>query len=288
MTMQSTAIWDYDFAAIRDALVASIATRQPGLRIGDGQEARLLAEVFAERSVAQLSLYEAGLLALIFSQATGPDLDEIAAEEGIVRNAGETDAQLRARLVTSRTEKGTGSAPFNRNRVTAVEGVRDAQSDVNNTTGVISYYVLQDLALAAVTNQQPGFPSDSIRAQALAALQAEPQVEGMLFATPQPTVTPYFVRVVAVHDPDETTVAALTTAVRADLVNRINSQYALGEPVHQLELQRCLYVGGVVSGEVYLGLAANPTTTADLPANGTPVESKAYYCPLANIALAIT
>ena len=290
MVMQTPVLWDSDYNSLLASHVSRIAARQPGLRIGEGQEARVIAEVDAERFAALIELYNAGLLDLSLFSAVGQALDDILAEEGLTPAAGETPAQKRARFIDAKAAKGTGSKPFNRQRVLAIDGVRDTQSSVNATTTVVSYYILQDFALDTVSGQQPGFPNDALRGQALAALRMEPAVEGMEFLCPQPTVTAYYIRVVAVHDSDVTTAAELEAGLRAALTPLIAQESRLGEPVRQLELQRCLYaVGdGIVSGEVYLGTTANPTATADLPANGTPPESLAYFCPAANVAMSVT
>ena len=142
--------------------------------------------------------------------------------------------------------------------------------------------------LDAESGEVLGYPSPSLRNAVLAALNADP-VEGQRFACPAPTVTRYYTRIVAVHDPDVTTAEKLTEDLRTAVTPLINQEYALGEPVRQLELQRCLYdVQGAVSGEVYLGVNAGPTSTADLPAFAVNPQRRAFYCPSNRVNITVT
>lgn len=132
-----------DFEGILAELCADFRARFPDFdALVESDPAIKLMEAFAYRETLLRARINAAARACMLATATGADLDNVAANFGVARKDGESDADLRSRvLLTFEAMSTAGSRNAYTYHTMAVDGVRHC-SITSPTPGVAHVHVL--------------------------------------------------------------------------------------------------------------------------------------------------
>ena len=235
------AVPDPDDEAVR--LVAEVQTALPQWRASQSSPLWYALEQRAADLAAERALLNESGRALVVSDAVGEDLDQLLANFAMTRQAGETDAELRARVPDHWAQLANDTEPGIIRRALAVPGVADAtmRRDAN-------YQVTLWLQGAGFTA-----PTEALRTAVMTAMNARDA---------KPWYADFVVAAVAAHRRTDYTVVgtvgltADTALLRQQVIQAIND-VALAER----RLNRTTYLSQytaaahAVEGVVYTQLA---------------------------------
>ena len=230
-----------DFEAIRTALLADIVGREPALApalaLEVGATVRQV-EATAYRELTWRADGNSKVRAVMLATATGADLDNAAANLGVVRLPGELDAALRARAADSFSSSSVaGPRAAYRRLALNVDAVLTDAEVTSPTPGVVR--------VALLTSAPDGVAAPELVARVQAALSADDVRPLTDFVQVVPaTVIPYDVTAV-LHLASLLDAATIVSAASAAVRAYGAARRALGRGVAVKGIDACLMQAGV-------------------------------------------
>ena len=121
---------ELDYEVLRGAWLGRVAVKVPGFDAGglESEPVVILCEVGAGRELLQLQHVNDSAEACMLARATGSDLDNLAANLGVARRAGESDLSLRLRAASAQQGISTAGpeAAYRRHALAASPDAEDA------------------------------------------------------------------------------------------------------------------------------------------------------------------